>query len=107
MFTTKLHAKIRHYVQFLQRFANRLWYPAITGVLAALDNFLVLIPTDGILISSTMLTPRRWIILGSSVAIGSTIGVILLATVVEYHGLPWILDVWPGVNESVTWAWTE
>ena len=76
-------------------------------MLAALDNIVIIIPNDGILISSSMLTPRRWFTLAFSVAIGSTLGAIILAAFVETQGLEWILEVYPGINETKSWIWTE
>ena len=104
MISHKIHEKIRTYVQLLQRYADRFWYPPLIGFLAALDNLVVVIPNDGILISSSMLIPKRWFILALSVAVGSTLGAIALAALVELQGLPWILDLYPGVNETKTWT---
>jgi len=107
MISAKLHERIISYVQFLQRFVDRIWYPPLIGLLSALDNFIIVIPNDGMLISSSMLTPKRWFNLALCVTIGSTIGAVLLAALVEYQGLPWILDMYPGVNESTVWKWTD
>ena len=106
MISEKLHNKIQSYVKLLQRFADRFWYPPLIGFLAALDNLVVIIPNDGILISSSMLIPKRWFILAFSVAIGSTIGALALATLVEFQGLPWILDIYPGIDETKAWTWS-
>jgi len=103
MISQKLHKKISDYVKILKRFTNRLWYPPMLGFLAALDNFIIVIPNDGILISSSMLIPKRWFILALSVAIGSTVGALALAMLVEFQGLPWILEIYPGLNDSQTW----
>jgi len=103
MISQKLHKTISQHVKTLQRFADRIWYPPLIGLLAALDNFVIVIPNDGILISSSILIPKRWFILALSVAVGSTVGALLLAGVVEYQGLPWILEIYPGLNESQTW----
>jgi membrane protein YqaA with SNARE-associated domain len=54
-----------------------------------------------------MLTPKRWFNLAVCVSFGSTIGAMLLAALVEYQGLPWILDMYPGVNETAVWKWTD
>lgn len=51
-----------------------------------------------------MLIPKRWFILALSVAVGSTLGALVLAALVELQGLPWILDLYPGVSETKTWA---
>ena len=103
----KFHNKIRKYIKVLQKYADRIWYPPLIGMLAALDNFLIIIPNDGILISSSMLTPRRWFSLALNVAIGSTLGAIILATFVETRGLEWILEMYPRINETKSWVWTE
>ncbi|MBX3020086.1 MAG: hypothetical protein KF799_00290 [Bdellovibrionales bacterium] len=103
----RFHEKIRASVLWLQRFVNRIWYAPLIGVLAALDNLVLVIPTDGILISSTMLTTRRWILLGLSVAIGSTIGGLILVALVKMHGLPLVLQFYPGLDETGPWLVTQ
>lgn len=105
--TDKLHAKIRTYVQKLEQFADRLWYPPLIGLLSALDNLIIIIPNDGILIASSMLIPKRWAIFAISVSIGSTIGAVALSAVVEHQGLPWILEFYPGINTTAMWLHTE
>lgn len=99
--------KIRKYVSLLQAFADRLWYPPFIGFLAALDNFIVVIPNDGILISSSMLTPKRWLFLSLCVAIGSTLGALALAALIELQGLPWILELFPGADQTKIWHLTD
>lgn len=106
MITEKWHQKITGYVEFLQRYADRWWYPPLLGLLAALDNFIIVIPNDGLLISSSMLMPRRWFFLALFVGIGSTIGAASLAAAVEYQGLPWVLEFFPGLSTSDTWRWS-
>lgn len=98
---------IQRSVVTLQRFAERIWYPPFIGLLAGLDNFILIIPNDGILISSCILTPKRWLALAINVSIGSTLGAMALAVLVEYHGLPWLLEVYPGIDQSSTWLWAE
>jgi len=105
--TEKFHNRIRIYIKILQKYADRIWYPPFIGMLAALDNIVIIIPNDGILISSSMLTPRRWFTLALTVAIGSTLGAIILAAFVETQGLEWILEMYPGINETKSWIWTE
>ncbi|MEQ1879271.1 MAG: VTT domain-containing protein [Bdellovibrionia bacterium] len=105
MISESVHRKIRVCVSWLQRYTDRVWYPPLVGVLAALDNLVVIIPNDGILISSSMLTPRRWFLFALCVSIGSTVGALALAWLVEFQGLPWILEIYPGLDESKSWAW--
>lgn len=101
---TGMREKIASFVRWLQGYADRLWYPPLIGLLAALDNLIIIIPNDGLLISSSMLTPKRWFVLALCVAVGSTVGAIVLAALVEYQGLPWILEVYPGLDDTRAWA---
>ena len=103
----KLHTKIQRAVKSLQEFADRSWYPPFIGLLAAIDNLILIIPNDGILISSAMLTPKRWFLLALNVAIGSTIGALGLAALIELLGLPWLMGFFPGLHDSTTWKLTE
>ena len=54
-----------------------------------------------------MLIPRRWAIFALSVSIGSTIGALTLSSIVEFQGLPWILDFYPDINQTAMWMKTE
>lgn len=103
----ELHKYIRQTIKTMQKFADRLWYPPLIGLLAALDNIVVIIPNDGILISSSMLIPKRWLGFAFAVAVGSTIGAMALASLIELKGLPWILELYPGLNESNIWQVTD
>lgn len=104
--TARLHQKIKVFTKWVQHYAYRLWYPPFIGLLALLDNIVIVIPNDGILISSSMLVPKRWWYLALMVAIGSTLGALLLAGIVEWKGLPWILEIFPSLNQSKSWAWS-
>lgn len=101
-----LKRHIRKKVRHLQLFGDRIWYPPLLGFLAALDNLILVIPNDGLLISSSMLTPRKWLVLAINVTIGSTLGALALIIVVKSQGLPWILEVYPGVDQSQIWLWS-
>lgn len=106
MIYQKLHRIISEYVKLIQRFADRFWFPPLIGLLSALDNFLIVIPNEGILISSSMVIPKRWFIFALSVTVGSTIGALGLVVLVEAQGLPWILEYYPGINETRVWLLT-
>ena len=103
----KLHATIRAYVTRLEQHADRSWYPPLIAFLSALDNLVIVIPNDGILIASSMLIPKRWPIFAIFMAIGSTLGAVALSAIVEQQGLPWILEIYPDLNQGEVWQWTE
>lgn len=54
-------------------------YPFIVAALAALDLFILVVPTDALLISAVFLKPRRWISISLVVAFGSALGALALA----------------------------
>ena len=91
-------------IKNLQKYTHRPWYGPMIGLLAALDNIVIIIPNDGILISSVMLRPNRWIYFAISVTIGSALGALFLASLVEHMGLPWFLELYPNMMESHTWV---
>lgn len=103
----KMQDKIKQTIQYLQKFMDAWWYNPTVGLLALVDNFIVVVPTDGILISSAMLKPKRWHYLALCTAIGSTAGAMILAHLIDAHGLPWILQLFPEMDKSQAWQWTE
>ena len=50
-----------------------------------------------------MLIPKRWYSLAFFVGVGSAIGALALAILVELHGLPWILQLYPQIDQSQIW----
>lgn len=106
MSSERLHRIIKVQIKKLQKYAGRSWYVPLIGLLSALDNIVVIIPNDGILVSSSMLKPKRWHVFATSMAIGNTLGAIFLAALVEMHGLPWILNYFPGLDQTQMWSWS-
>ncbi|MBK9294738.1 MAG: hypothetical protein IPM57_09890 [Oligoflexia bacterium] len=103
----KLKGIIQKTFSNLKKHINRVWYTPLIGLLSALDNFFVIIPNDGILISSSILSPKKWFWFALSVAIGSALGAWALAAAVELKGLPWILEHYPGLDQTKTWVITH
>lgn len=98
---------MRNQIRHLQSFVNRSWYAPLLGLLAAADNFLLVLPTDGILISSCMLSPRKWAGFALAIGIGSTLGAIVLAAVVDWQGLEFIQWLFPELLSSEAFLKTQ
>lgn len=107
MITEKYHHLITKNVKKLQRFVSRIWFPPLLMILSMLDVLLIIIPADGILISSSILKKRRWPFFALSVAIGSTLGALLLYFLVDHYGLQKILEFYPGIDQTNSWTWTS
>lgn len=106
MISKKYHFAIARIVKKLQRFTNRFWFPPLISLLALLDVLIIIIPTEGILISSILLKNKRWITFALSVAIGSTIGSVLLINLIEHYGLQEVLKYYPSIDQTLLWKWT-
>jgi membrane protein YqaA with SNARE-associated domain len=98
--------RIKKLITVLQSYADRPWYGPLIGLLATLDNVLVVIPNDGILISSSMLVPRRWFTFAFCVAVGSTVGACILAVLVETYGIEIVLEYYPNITQTASWAYS-
>ncbi|MCO5141563.1 MAG: hypothetical protein M9962_00565 [Oligoflexia bacterium] len=98
--------EVRLWVSRLQKYGNRWWYAPVVSFLALIDHFIVIIPTDGLLISAVFCSPKRWIFIFSIVTLGSSLGALALSQLVEAYGLPFILDIVPNIDQSRTWIYT-
>ncbi|MGZ6326982.1 MAG: YqaA family protein [Bdellovibrionota bacterium] len=99
----KMKQRMQKLLHHLQLHAGAWWYPPVIGLLALADLFILIVPTDAILVSAVMLNPRRWIYTALMVALGSSIGAVMLALVLRYHGLPFLLHIYPGIDHSAAW----
>ena len=99
--------QMQTWLQKLERYTDRWWYPPVLGLMAAIDLFTIVIPTDGLLVSSVMISPKRWVFMGLATALGSSIGAWALAAVLEVHGLPFLQQFLPDITQSSAWIWTD
>lgn len=100
---TQFAKKFQEILNRLLGYVDRLWYAPALSLLAALDNLVIFIPTDGLLISSAMIKPKRWFHFALLTAIGSTLGALVLAFLVEELGLPTLLQYYPNLDQTKTW----
>ncbi len=74
----------------LEKFSDRAWYNPLIGVLAGLDHFIIVVPTDGLIVSSALLQPKRWLSLTLFASAGSTLGAFAMAALVRAQGEPFV-----------------
>lgn len=102
----RIHVHIRRTIRKFQKFIDRVWFAPLLALLAALDSLIIVIPTDGLLISSTILKKSRWWYFAFSVALGSSLGALVLVALSDYLGLEKILEYYPGLDQSHIWQVT-
>ena len=101
-----MRRKLEPWIKYLQNFTDQWWYAPVIAVLAGLDLFILIVPTDGLLISACMLTPRRWLTSALIISLGSALGVLLLSRFLQKEGLPFLLKFKPDLVQSSAWIWT-
>lgn len=103
--------KLKHFitqaVKLFQHYINHAWYLPMLSLLAFLDNFLVVVPTDGILISSSMLRPPKWFFFALFTAIGSAIGALCLAWLINAYGVQIVERLFPDIQTTSAWIRTQ
>lgn len=73
-------------VKWVRQFFERPWYLYLCALLAALDIFVLFIPTDGLLITYVWAKPKHWIRSAVIISIGSAVGALILAAAIRYWG---------------------
>lgn len=95
--------KTKVWIKRLQLFADRSWYFPVVGLLAGLDLFLLIIPTDAILVSSVILQPRRWIGAFIWIGVGAAVGALVLAGLLQWDGPEMVQRWFPSAFQSSSW----
>ncbi|MBP9673671.1 MAG: hypothetical protein KBD63_01125 [Bacteriovoracaceae bacterium] len=96
----RLTEKTRSYIQ-------RPWYPILMGFLAAIDHFVIVIPTDGLIVTSAMVDHKRWWKFSLAITIGSTLGALVLAYFFNVYGSHFLEMIVPGIYQTKTWMMTD
>ena len=96
--------------QFLSRlhgYVDRPWYFPLVGFLGVLDQFILILPTDAIVMTTVLVRPRRWVRTALWMAAGTTVGAVGVALLVR-AGAPWVMQsLLAGVFNGTAWKLTE
>lgn len=103
----KIKKTLLSFIVGFQKFINRWWYGPSIAFLAAMDNLVLIIPNDGLLISASMLSPKKWFHFAVWIAIGSTIGAMVLALLVKIYGFDFLHLFDPAIETTNAWIKTE
>jgi membrane protein YqaA with SNARE-associated domain len=94
-------------IRRLERFVDRPWYPFVLAGLTFIDFFVVFVPSDGIVVASTLARPKKWFLVGFSMTMGSLLGGLLMALLTKHYGEPFIDWMSPGLLETQAWHTSE
>lgn len=89
----------------MKKYADRWWYLPLVCLLAIVDLFVLFIPTEGMIVTTSMLRPRRWVRTAFFVTLASTAGAAVLALLTYTYGEPFVTWI-AGENffASATWV---
>jgi len=94
-------------IRRLERYVDRPWYPFVLAGLTFIDFFVVFVPSDGIVVASAAARPKKWFLVGISMALGSLLGGVLVAVLAKDLGEPFIEWLAPGLLDSKSWQTSE
>ncbi|MCB0405059.1 MAG: hypothetical protein KDD51_09750 [Bdellovibrionales bacterium] len=101
-----MNRKLAFWTRKFQRYSDRRWYLPLLATVVGLDLFFLVVPSDGLLVSSVMLRPKRWMRICLWVSVGSSLGALALAALVQWDSI-WLMDVFPGLFQSSQWESTN
>lgn len=91
----------------VQQFINRPWYVALVSLLAGLDLFILIVPSDGLMISAVLARRERWVSTFLWVSTGSALGALLLTALIQGVGIETLQALFPAVFQSQGWSGLE
>lgn len=92
----------------IQRYVNRPWYLPFICFLSFIDLFVLVIPTEGMIVTTGLIRPKRWLATASFVALASSCGALALAWCGASYGEPFVLWLLgENVLKSALWIRTN
>jgi len=84
--STTPEGRVGRRLTWLKSHMDAWWYLPCVGILAGLDMFIWIFPTDLFLLTTAALRPRRWIVIFLAFATGSSLGMLAFAYGIEFGG---------------------
>jgi uncharacterized membrane protein YdjX (TVP38/TMEM64 family) len=84
----------------LPQYVHRPWYPYLMALTAFSDYFIFIVPLDAIVVGSIVAARTRWLSISFWSSIGSTLGALLFAEVIEHFGVSVIQSWAPHILDS-------
>jgi uncharacterized membrane protein YdjX (TVP38/TMEM64 family) len=74
----------------LKRYSDKPWYLPLVCFLAYIDVFILVIPMEGLIVTSSILRPKRWLTFALGIATACALGGFTLSLVVHWKGEPFV-----------------
>ena len=99
--------KLLEAIRKLERWIDKPWVLPALGFFAFIDLFIMIIPTEGILITTTMLRPKRWWAIALWLCTSSALGALCLAVVSSWFGPPIVQYLFGDISLNQGWLQAE
>jgi membrane protein YqaA with SNARE-associated domain len=98
--------RLSRWLSQLEKFADRSWYLPLMAGLTALDFFILILPLDGMVMTSAFLRRPRWFATALGFALGAWVGGMALALAIDHWGEPLVRSLMGDVLGSPYWLKT-
>jgi membrane protein YqaA with SNARE-associated domain len=103
---------VKKYFDQVRKYSDRPWYLPFICLLAFVDLFVMVIPTEGLIVTTSILRPKRWLVTATVVTLASSLGALTLGALGYFHGVPfvaWVLgdDFFQSTNWIRMTGWIE
>ncbi len=99
--------RLKPWIEKIEKYVDRWWYGPLLGFCAFMDHYVIVFPILGMMASSIFLLPKKWLKLTLWSAMGSWIGLWLLAWICQIMGLSFIQTHFPSMLQSEQWSWMQ
>lgn len=83
------------------------WFPYLLFIGAFLDIWVVVLPTDALVVAATLAHPRIWKRLAVAFVVGSTLGGASLSWISQNYGFEILNYFFVGIQSTAAWLWAE
>lgn len=97
------HTIVGHLQDRLNRLCGHPWFPPMVGSCAFAATATTLVPVELLIITTVLMSPRRWLALGVFAAIGSTLAATALYYAFHHLGWEFLLSAYPDLAKSKAW----
>lgn len=102
-----MQKKILKFLKVVLEKVDNPFFPLVMAILAAIDHFIIVIPSDGILITSVFIRKKKWVRNAFFISLGSTLGAILIVLIVHHFGQERIIMHFPNITHSTFWPYSQ
>jgi membrane protein YqaA with SNARE-associated domain len=89
--------------QTAKRYSSQKWYSWWTGGILFLDFFVPILPGASLVVASSLMQPRKWIVFAIMMTLGATAGSFVTSFLFQLFGDQLLEILFPGITASSGW----